>query len=122
MNVLPRALDGKLDVTRPSEVDESAANESFLAWDRSREAFAGEMTGGLSPASLALAFMDWSIHLAVAQGKCTELVINATRKAAKLIAHAAATGPAADECPCIEPLPGDNRFASEAWRKPPYNL
>ena len=104
------------------ERDQGIGDEAFRALDRIRESLVAQTTGGLSPASLALAFMDWSIHLASAPGKCTELALKASRKAGRLGAHIAATGLSADQHPCIEPLPGDNRFTTEAWRKPPYNL
>ena len=106
----------------PPKHDESIGDEAFRALDRMGEALTAQTTGGLSPASLALAFMDWSIHLASAPGKCMELALKAARKTGRLGAHMAATGLGIDEHPCIEPLPGDTRFAAEAWRKPPYNL
>ncbi|MGB3866954.1 MAG: alpha/beta fold hydrolase [Xanthobacteraceae bacterium] len=90
--------------------------------DRVREALAAQVTGGLSPAALTLAFIDWSIHLASAPGKCMELTIKAGRKAARLGAHIAAAGINSNEHPCIEPLPGDYRFSDEGWRKPPYSV
>lgn len=106
----------------PAKLDESIGDEAFRALDRMREALTAQMTGGLSPTSLALAFIDWSIHLASAPGKCTELAVKAGRKASRLGAHIAAAGLAGDAHTCIEPLPGDYRFAAEGWRKPPYNL
>lgn len=98
------------------------SEEKFRALDRVREALTAQATGGLSPASLAMAFMDWSIHLASAPGKCLELTMKAGQKAARLGAHIATAGLDSDERPCIEPLPGDYRFSNEGWRKPPYNL
>jgi polyhydroxyalkanoate synthase len=102
--------------------EESVGSEAFRAVDRMREALTAQATGGLSPASLVLAFLDWSIHLASAPGKATELAWKAARKAGRLGAHVLATGIGTDAPPCIEPLPGDHRFAAEAWRKPPYSL
>ncbi|MCF8476959.1 MAG: alpha/beta fold hydrolase [Pseudolabrys sp.] len=103
-------------------VEESVGSESFRALDRMCEALRAQATGGLSPASLALAYTDWAIHLASAPGKRAELVTKAARKAARLSAHLLATGVNADEPLCIEPLPGDYRFAADAWRKPPFRL
>ena len=68
------------------------SEEKFRALDRVREALTAQATGGLSPASLAMAFMDWSIHLASAPGKCLELTMKAGQKAARLGAHIAAAG------------------------------
>jgi len=49
-----------------------------------------------------------------------ELAWKAERKATKFAAFlfASSVGPRA--CSCIEPLPGDNRFSAEDWKKPPY--
>lgn len=102
--------------------EDRLGEEAFRAMDRMREALSAQITGGLSPALLALAFMDWSIHLASAPGKCAEIIFKADRKIGRLAAHAAAIGIATDDCPCIEPLPGDYRFVSDTWRKPPYSL
>ncbi len=91
----------------PPRQDHSVSDEAFRALDRMREALTAQTTGGLSPASLALAFMDWSIHLASAPGKCTELALKAGRKAGRLGAHIRGRRSSpADEHPCIEPLAG----------------
>ncbi|MGE0151453.1 MAG: PHA/PHB synthase family protein [Reyranellaceae bacterium] len=99
---------------------EALGSEAFRSIDRMREALSAQMTGGLSPASLALALFDWSIHLASAPGKRLELADKAMRKSARLLAHLAAAAIHPDPPPCIEPLPGDYRFRAEAWKKPPY--
>jgi len=87
-----------------------------------REALTAQSTGGISPASLALAFFDWSIHLAAAPGKRLELIDKASRKATRLMAHCTAAARNPDAPPCIEPLPGDYRFRAEGWHKQPYNF
>ncbi|MFM9844424.1 MAG: PHA/PHB synthase family protein [Dongiaceae bacterium] len=90
--------------------------------DRMSHAFIGRMTSGISPAAVALAFMDWGLHLAGAPGKQVELVQKALRKGARFglyAAHAAAN----PDCPCcIEPLAQDKRFRDPAWQQPPFNL
>ena len=105
-DVLPGPLTGPL------------TGESFRAFDRALDAMVGQATGGLSPAALALAFLDWSLHLAAAPGKRMELADKALRKATRLAGHLASQ--AAPPEPCIAPLPGDDRFTGEAWRKPPF--
>lgn len=64
--------------------EDCIADKAYRSRDRIREALTTQVTGGLSPASLALAFMDWSIRLASAPGKYTELAVKASRKAAWL--------------------------------------
>src|SRR5689334_17939460 len=41
----------------------------FALLDRAVHAAIARLTGGLSPAALALAFFDWSVHLAASPGK-----------------------------------------------------
>ncbi len=97
------------------------APEAFRAIDRSREAMLAQMTGGISPAALALAAFDWGLHLAAAQGKQMELGWKATRKTARLMAHLMASAADPATPPAITPLPGDSRFAAEDWQKPPFS-
>ncbi|RVT91862.1 alpha/beta fold hydrolase [Rhodovarius crocodyli] len=85
-----------------------------------REALTARLTGGLSPASLALSMMDWSIHLASAPGKRMELADKGMRKWGRLLAWLASSAMSPEAPPCIEPLPGDNRFRDEAWRRQPF--
>jgi polyhydroxyalkanoate synthase subunit PhaC len=103
-------------------IDESVGSESFRAIDRMREAFTAQWTAGLSPASLALAFFDWSIHLASAPGKRMELLDKAVRKTGRLMAHCASAATNPNAPPCIEPLPGDHRFRAKEWRERPFNF
>ena len=90
--------------------------------DRMMHALIGRATAGISPAAVALANLDWAVHLASSPGKQMELVQKAVRKAIRFALHA---GRAVAEpgCPaCIEPLPQDRRFAGEAWQQPPFSF
>ena len=93
------------------------------AIDRQVHASIARLTMGLSPASLAEAFGDWAIHLAISPGKQAQLVQKAVRKAVRLWLHAcecAASGTASG--PCIAPLPQDRRFVGAPWQAAPYNM
>jgi polyhydroxyalkanoate synthase len=103
-------------------IDESVGRESFRAIDRMREALTAQWTTGLSPTSLALAFFDWSVHLASAPGKCMELLDKAIRKSRRLMAHCATAATNPNAPACIEPLPGDHRFRAKEWNQRPYNF
>jgi polyhydroxyalkanoate synthase len=103
-----------------TESVEGLGSEAFRAMDRMREALSARATGGISPAAVALAYFDWSIHLAAAPGKRLELIDKAMRKTARLYGYLLAAGGHGDTPPCIEPLPGDTRFQDEAWHQPPY--
>src|SRR5690625_7592858 len=61
--------------------------EAFRSIDRMLGALTGQVTGGLSPAALTLAYMDWAMHLAAAPGKRTELAWKGVEKASRLAAH-----------------------------------
>ena len=89
--------------------------------DRLLHAALGRMTSGISPAALALAWMDWSLHLAQSPGKWARLCDKALRKAGRFGDYAAraAAGPAE---PCIQPLPQDRRFDGAAWQQWPFNV
>ncbi|WP_341988829.1 alpha/beta fold hydrolase [Azorhizobium sp. AG788] len=86
------------------------------------EALMARMTGGLSPAAMALACADWGIHLASAPGKRAELGLKAWRKANRLAGYMARASVDPKTPPVIEPLPGDERFSTPAWQKWPFSL
>lgn len=115
--VTPKSYRGAI-VTKGEETLGVAA---FQAIDRMREALAGQLTGGVSPGSAALAFFDWSFHLASAPGKQAELLWKGARKSGRMMAHLMATTVAPDTPPAILPLPGDRRFSHEGWQKPPFS-
>lgn len=109
--------------------DATGARDSFAATalgdilDRSFHAATARLTGGLSPAALALAFLDWGVHLALSPGKWVQLHHKAWRKWARLMAFAAqlaVRGRAAGLC--IAPLPQDHRFDAPAWGAAPFVL
>lgn len=95
--------------------------QGLQALDRMQAASVSKLTGGLSPAALALAGFDWWMHLARSPGKQIELAEKAARQATRLSIHLATTAGRLDAPSCIEPLPGDNRFRDEAWQKPPFS-
>ena len=95
--------------------------------DRATHASLAKVTMGLSPASLMAAYLDWLTHLNAAPGKRLQLAEKALRKWQRLQTFAlqfAQEGAQADRRagPCIEPLPQDERFASEAWQQWPFNV
>lgn len=103
-----------------ANVDHGLTAEGFRAIDRMREALTAQMTGGVSPASLALALFDWSIHLASAPGKRLDLAYKALRKTQRLATYLLAAGAHQETPPCIEALPGDYRFRGAGWDKQPF--
>ncbi|GHD39276.1 poly-beta-hydroxybutyrate polymerase [Thalassobaculum fulvum] len=92
------------------------------AVDRQVHAAIARLTGGISPASLAEAYGDWAIHLAISPGKQAQLLQKAVRKAVRLWLHSCECAAGGGTEPCIAPLPQDRRFAGEAWQTAPYNM
>ncbi|SEF51063.1 PHA/PHB synthase family protein [Jhaorihella thermophila] len=90
--------------------------------DRDNRARLARWTMGVSPAAVMGAWMDWSAHFSVLQGKQVELANKALTDAARLghYALARATGREAD--PVAEPDPTDRRFRHEGWQALPLDL
>jgi polyhydroxyalkanoate synthase subunit PhaC len=77
------------------------------------------LANGVSPASVALAQLDWLLHLAVSPSKQAELASSAWRKNLQWWQYLADS--ARGECPsCVEPVPEDKRFARPEWQVPPF--
>ena len=64
----------------PFERDSFASNALGDVVDRSVHAATARLTGGISPATVAEAYMDWAIHLASSPGKQMLLAQKALRK------------------------------------------
>jgi len=109
----------------PAAEDRDSYSVTALAdiTDRSLHAAIARLSGGLSPAALAQAYLDWATHLAFAPGKRAQLVDKALRKAVRFSNYAyrcAAQGGNAQAC--IEPLSQDRRFSGQEWQKWPFNF
>jgi polyhydroxyalkanoate synthase len=90
--------------------------------DRMVNANLARGTAGTSPAVLAMAYLDWLMHLGLSPGKQALLNEKAVRKMVRLALYAFKASQNPDIPPSIEPLPQDHRFDSESWRQWPYNL
>src|SRR4051812_26516287 len=116
-------LDYALGPASEPDDDDRALRSFSELIDNTVHAAVAQLTGGLSPAALAGAYLDWASHLAFSPGKRAELVAKGWRKWARF-------GNYASHCllgheglePCITPLPQDHRFAEPAWQLWPFNL
>ncbi len=90
--------------------------------DRMVSANLARGTGGTSPAVLAMAYLDWLMHLGLSPGKQALLNEKAVRKMVRLALYAFKASQNPETPPSIEPLPQDHRFDNESWRRWPYNL
>jgi polyhydroxyalkanoate synthase len=84
--------------------------------DRLLHDWQSRFTGGRSPSTVSLAFLDWAAHAANAPFQTASLGRTALEQWRRL-AQAAMGGQAS-----IAPRPGDNRFADSAWGQRPYDL
>ncbi len=119
----PRAATTDGGSAPPEDRDSYSVTAFADIADRSLHAGVARITGGLSPAALAQAYLDWAIHLTFAPGKRMQLVDKAVRKAVRFgnYAYRCAMEGEKPDC-CIEPLPQDRRFAGEEWQKWPFNF
>ena len=103
--------------------DDAELHQLRDSLDHIAHASLARLTGGLSPAAVVDAYMDWAVHLAISPGKQVELATKAARKWARLTqfaSHCAVDGGTCE--PCIEPLPQDRRFIEKDWWRWPFNL
>ena len=124
---LRSAADGWTEAARspagsPSHVEETALSNFADIVDRAFHATMARLTGGLSPAALAGAYLDWAAHLSLSPGKQIQLAEKAYRKWTRLTHYCACCALQASAEPCIEPLPQDKRFAAAEWRSWPYDF
>jgi polyhydroxyalkanoate synthase len=119
----PQNKQGAYGALQPKPADPDATRQAaFEAMDRMRDTLISRFSSGVSPASLALAYMDWALHLQSAPGKQLEMVQKAFRKSNRLSAYLLSAMGQEEADWCIEPLPGDNRFRDPAWRKQPFGI
>ena len=90
--------------------------------DRALPAWQGRFTLGLSPNALALAWFDWTSHLASSPGRQVALFGKGYRKALRLQSFLATCAWSRGPDTCIDPLPQDRRFSADSWKEWPFNL
>ena len=107
----------------PQPSDDAELHRIRDALDHAAHAGLARLTGGLSPAAVVDAYMDWAANLAISPGKQVELAAKAARKWARLAQFASRCASGGGTCePCIEPLPQDKRFTEAEWQQWPFNL
>ncbi|MFZ6863858.1 PHA/PHB synthase family protein [Undibacterium sp. Ji67W] len=88
-----------------------------------------KLTGGISPASISLAWMDWAMHLATSPGKQMELVGLLQRQNAewpgflrKNLLHNGDSASYEADPAVLTINSGDTRFADKGWEQWPFNV
>ncbi len=103
----------------------NAAISSAARIDPQFHAAVARATASLSPTSIALPLLDWALHLASSPGKQLDLAGQAVAQAGQLARYtreALFAAPGTGLRPCVEPQPGDRRFAGEEWNLFPFNV
>ena len=100
----------------------SSSDTPFQFIDRVAHAATAETTGGLSAAALAIAFFDWSVHLALSPGKQLDLVRQSIDGAVGDFAFAARSVLSSKSDSSEGALPQDTRFRATAWQSFPFSI
>jgi polyhydroxyalkanoate synthase len=79
-----------------------------------------QFSGGLAPATLAGAALDWWTHLLASPAKQLEVAQVLSEASVRLSGWCCGDG-VTPPCP-FEPLPQDKRFAAPAWQQWPFNV
>ncbi len=97
---------------------QSARFRQYQDLDRIALSTLARVTGGLSPATLGSAFLDWWVHLAASPAKQIELSQLALEH---WMQAAGAPQPARSGADDEAHLPQDKRFADPQWNAPPFS-
>jgi len=92
------------------------------ALDRLIHAALGQITTGISPPAVLLAYLDWLVHLGISPAKQFQLMEKAVRESLRFVLYATQYQFDRDAEPFVEPLPQDKRFSLPKWKRWPYNL
>jgi polyhydroxyalkanoate synthase subunit PhaC len=101
------------------------AHQAANALDRSLHYWMSRFSFGLSPMSLAQAYLDWMVHLAGSPGKQLQLSHDALENSVKLLCYASKCSTSMRQhasAPCVLPLPNDKRFANQNWQTFPFDV
>ena len=120
---LPNSMHEQIDAL-PPEISKSSSSASLAAdsTDRAFHAGVARLTGGLSPAAVALAFADWQLHLLASPGKCATLTGKALQHGMQFMNAMVPKHATFQPWSVIKPPAIDRRFADRDWELPPFNL
>ena len=123
-NGLANSAEERVDplLPEPLETPSPDLSKSTESVDRAFHAAVAQLTGGLSPAALALAFADWQLHLLAAPGKCAALMGEAMQHAADFANAALPKHARFQPWSVIKRPSTDRRFEGRDWELPPFNL
>lgn len=129
--MLPTASARSGDTPRPATSNRSAQDvgarsmsdgDIWAIVDRVAHAATANVTAGVSPMALALAYFDWWVHLAVSPGRQIALAQRMIAETADNFAFAALAAFDSPADPWKYALPHDDRFRAPEWRSVPFNI
>ena len=100
---------------------ETLKDSSYAGVDSFLHARQARFTMNLSPVTMLLAFLDWSINVADSPGTQYRIMENSFKTAVDYWDYAVRSFFSSGEEP-EKPVAVDGRFQEEAWQKPPYLL
>ena len=100
--------------------DELEQARLTVSLDRAVDAAIGKATGGVAPTALALAYMDWALHLSKSLDTQSELARGVADAYWRFIDYCLRACADPDCETCIEPDARDNRFADDLWQTQPF--
>jgi poly[(R)-3-hydroxyalkanoate] polymerase subunit PhaC len=119
---LPNSTQEQIDAPPPEEVGASNTSAAADSVDRAFHAALARLTGGLSPAAVALAFADWQLHLLSSPGKCATLTGEALQRGMQFMNAMVPRHATFQPWSVIKPPAADRRFEGRDWELPPFNL
>jgi polyhydroxyalkanoate synthase len=100
----------------------TARSDPGQTLDHLTHAQLASLTGGLSPASMRLAFEDWLTHLTHNPSEQAELAQKMGLALQQLSSYALHSVQPGRDVPCVEPVVQDRRFSDPAWQAWPFNV
>src|SRR5258705_3858238 len=106
----------------PPPTEAAVGAETYQA-DRALHAMLARLSGGISPAALLLAYLDWLSHLASSPQRQIEIAQDALVDTRRFFeASQRFFSPRQGPWSLIKPQPQDKRFGRPEWEHPPFNL
>lgn len=90
--------------------------------DRTMHVSLAKLTGGMSPAAIPLAYLDWLIHLWMAPGKRGLLLEQGMRNWGQLAKYTLEASMGKEPEPLVTTSRSERRFNSDAWNRFPFNV
>lgn len=90
--------------------------------DRTMHVSLAKLTGGMSPAAIPLAYLDWLIHLWMAPGKRGLLLEQGMRNWGQLAKYTLEAAMGKEPDPLVKAPRSERRFSSDAWNRFPFNV